>query len=258
MSDRDFHPTPYDDVNAILRTLLSSLQVTLGEHLVGLYLYGSLVSGDFDPKRSDIDFVAVTKGDLPDGLITALETMHQRIWTGGLKWAAKLEGSYIPKNALWRYSPTDGPRPTINEGKFYLARHGYDWIIQRHIVREHGVVLAGPPPVTLIAPVTPDDLRRAVRGLLADWWAYLVKEHSERFSSWEYQAYAVLTMCRTLYTLQHGAMASKPVSARWALTDLDPRWKTLVEQALDLPPDAQNDRFDDVLEFVRYILEATC
>jgi hypothetical protein len=35
--------------------------------------------------------------------------------------------------------------------------NGY-WVIHRHMLREHGVVLAGPPPHTLIDPVQPDEL----------------------------------------------------------------------------------------------------
>ena len=44
---------------------------------------------------------------------------------------------------------------------------GY-WPIHRHILREQGVVLAGPPPRTLIDPVQPDELREAVRGILSE------------------------------------------------------------------------------------------
>jgi hypothetical protein len=39
-------------VTEILNTLLASLQDSLGENLVGLYLRGSLALGDFIPDRS--------------------------------------------------------------------------------------------------------------------------------------------------------------------------------------------------------------
>jgi predicted nucleotidyltransferase len=52
------NPTPYADVNQLLEQLLSSLQTILGKKLVGLYLYGSLVTGDFDHECSDIDLLA--------------------------------------------------------------------------------------------------------------------------------------------------------------------------------------------------------
>jgi predicted nucleotidyltransferase len=36
------------------------MQAVLRDRFIGLYLGGSLALGDFDPQRSDIDFVAVT------------------------------------------------------------------------------------------------------------------------------------------------------------------------------------------------------
>ena len=55
-------PTPYAEANAAVEALLDGVKETLGEQMVGLYLYGSLASGDFDPQTSDIDFLVVTRG----------------------------------------------------------------------------------------------------------------------------------------------------------------------------------------------------
>lgn len=53
-----------------------------------------------------------------------------------------------------------------------------NWIIQRYTLRENGVVLAGPPPHTLIDPVQPNDIRQAVRGILRDWWQPMLSERN--------------------------------------------------------------------------------
>ena len=254
MSVQVTHPTPYPEVNAVLHVLLSDVQTIIGNHFIGMYLYGSLATGDFDSQRSDIDFLVVTAGDLLDELISALEAMHARIAASGLKWAAKLEGSYIPRHALRRYDPTASPCPTINEGHFYVAPHGSDWIIQRHIIRENGLVLAGPAPQTLIDPIQPDDLRGAVRGILHEWWAPMLRDPAWLHGS-EYQAYAVLTMCRALHTLQYGIIASKPVAARWAQESLGERWGVLIERTLAWQPGMQLDSLSETLDFIRYTLE---
>ena len=83
--------------------MLSSATMVLGNQLVGMYLYGSLSSGDFDPESSDIDFLVVTTSTLSDKAIADLEAMHHRIWKSGLKWASRLEGSYIPKREMHRH-----------------------------------------------------------------------------------------------------------------------------------------------------------
>ncbi|HYO49801.1 MAG TPA: nucleotidyltransferase domain-containing protein, partial [Chloroflexia bacterium] len=131
------NPTPYSDVNAILHELLSSVQAILGDYFLGMYLYGSLALGDFDPYRSDIDFLVVTTDNLPDDLFSALQTMHARIAASDSRWATDLEGSYIPKHALRRYDPANARHPHIDRGEEGLDKeqHDSDWIIQRHTLR---------------------------------------------------------------------------------------------------------------------------
>jgi hypothetical protein len=109
---------------------------------VGLYFYGSLASGDFNPDNSDIDFIVVTDTYLPDEMVRDLEALHVGLWNSGLKWATKLEGAYVPLHSLRRYDPDSAPCPTINEGRFYLDKQGSDWIIQRYILREYGAAFA--------------------------------------------------------------------------------------------------------------------
>ncbi len=253
MSADATQPTPYPDINAVLNLLLTNVQAILGDRFVGLYLYGSLASGDFDPQRSDIDFVVVTATELPNELMPALAAMHAQLAASDLPWAKKLEGSYIPQGALRRYAPTDPPRPQVNEGRFYLAAHESDWIIQRQILREQGILVTGPDLATMIDPVQPNAVRQAVVEILAAWWAPML-DNATRLQSREYQAYAVLSMCRALYTLQHGSVASKSSSARWAQTTLHQHWAALIERAVAWPHDPQPDNVAETLAFIRYTL----
>lgn len=247
-------PTPYPKVNAVLDELLSSVQAVLRDQFVGMYLYGSLAGGDFNPETSDVDFLVVTAGEVSDEMVSALQALHLRLAASGSKWAARLEGSYITQLALRRYDPVDGPFPCINEGEFYLARHGSDWIIQRHVLREHGVTLAGPAPRTLIDPVEPDDLRRAVLELLRGWWAPMLRDPA-RLRRPGHQAHAVLTMCRALHALAHGTIVSKPAAAHWAQPTLGEPWATLIAHAVTQRHDTQPDDLSETLDFIRYTLE---
>ena len=250
-------PTPYPDVNEILAILMRQAQEILAEQFIGMYLYGSLSSGDFDPETSDIDFLVVT-ADLPSPeKVTALQTMHQQLWSSGRKWACKLEGSYVPKTLIRRHDPDGPPCPTLDEDAFFLDKRGSDWIIQRHIVRECGVVLAGPDPKTLIDPVSPDDIRSAVLGTLREWWFPILEDPSwlaKRGS--EYHAYAILTMCRVLHALEHGTIVSKPAAARWAQQTLDKPWGRLIDKAVAAARHAdQGDFLKETLDFIRLVRE---
>jgi hypothetical protein len=231
------HRIPHSEVSAVLDSLLAEAQIVLGGQMVALYLYGSLSSGDFNPHSSDIDFVFITEGYLPDATIAALEAMHQRLWganglsPAGSKWAAKLEGAYVPRDLIRAHDPDGRPVPIVNEGEFYRDQLGSDWIIQRHVVRESGVVLYGPPPDMLIEPVSPDVIREAVRGVLREWWAG-IGASVDNLRRTGYSPFAVLTMCRASYALEYGAIVSKPEAARWMLESGDERWETLIRQAL--------------------------
>jgi predicted nucleotidyltransferase len=217
-----------------------------------MYLYGSLASGDFDPKSSDIDFVVVTDDFLSGETISKLEDLHKRIWSNGLKWAAKLEGAYVPKDLIHRDDPNGHPCPTVNEGQFYVANLGSDWIIQRHVIREYGVVLEGPDPKSLIASVSSDEIRRSVLGILDEWW-FPMLEHpnwlSDRGS--EYHAFAVLTMCRSLHALKHGTIVSKPTAAHWAEIKFR-EWSPLIKKSLIAQHEKANGFLDEALSFIRF------
>ena len=133
MKEPLLHPTPYPDINAVLHVFVSNVQAVLGDLFVGLYLYGSLACGDFDPLRSDVDFLVVTATEIPQTMLPALEAMHERIAAIGLKWARKLEGSYIPQAALRRYNPAHARHPSYWSGRFGIDLHRSDWILHlRH------------------------------------------------------------------------------------------------------------------------------
>lgn len=48
-----------------------------------------------------------------------------------------------------------------------------------------------------------------------------------------YRAYAVLTLCRILYSFEHGTIVSKRRAARWTLKHLPEEWHEIILQALD-------------------------
>lgn len=251
MTSPSDQPTPYADVNALLQDLLAGVREILTENFAGLYLYGSLASGDFNPASSDVDFVVATHHAIPAAQLPELEKLHEGLTAVHPHWAIHLEGAYLPLADFRRYDPAGGPYPHWHERRFYVAGQGSDWIIQRHVLREWGVRLAGPPPDTLIDPVTPDDLRRAVGGVLAEWWAPMLDDPTwlrQRL----YQAFAILTMCRALHTLETGTIVSKPAAAQWAMEVENGRFSPLITRALAWPAEPQPDTLPETLDLLRY------
>lgn len=51
------YPTKYAGVNNVLNFLMDQIKVILTDKLCGIYLFGSLASGDFEENISDIDLM---------------------------------------------------------------------------------------------------------------------------------------------------------------------------------------------------------
>jgi hypothetical protein len=93
------------------------------------------------------------------------------------------------------------------------------------MVREAGVTLCGPPPRALIPEISPSEFLEAVREQAEDGkeWVYKMRAPGA-------QSYAVLTLCRALYTYTNGRQASKKQAALWAQAYL-PQWASLIQQS---------------------------
>lgn len=235
-------PTVDDEVNAFLATFLAQVQAALGAHFVGMYLSGSLALGDFDPDTSDLDLVVVTDALLADAQIAALQAMHTQIAAGAARWATwwatHFEVVYVARAALrdpLLHAPDSTQYPQFEqEGGFFVNQLEDGWLAQCWIVRQHGVALMGPAPHLLIDPVDPNAIRRAVARVARRWQVDAV--HDPTWLVWlrvrENQAFVVLTLCRLLYTLEFGEVASKPAAARWAQGALGSLWAALIARAL--------------------------
>jgi hypothetical protein len=93
-----------------------------------------------------------------------------------------------------------------------------------------------------------------VLGILREWWTQQL-DNPVWLESREYQAFAVLTMCRALYTLQVGTVVSKPDAARWAQEALGEGWAGLIARALAWRHDDGLEDGLKTLDFLRYTLE---
>jgi hypothetical protein len=252
-------PIPFADVNDVLRTILSGARVILGQRLLAMYVEGSLALGDFDPADSDIDFVIVTDGKLAGDTFDALRVMHARFAASASRWATEIEGSYLPLTALRHFDPrhTWFPRIQRDPGEqLRIEEHASDWVIHRYVLREYGITLVGPAPHTLIDPVDPDELRRAMIAYMRhEWWASLLADPPRLHKSGAHR-YVILTMCRVLYTLEHGAVVSKPAAARWAARGPAVRWRALIERAQITPSTMQPDEINATHALIRFTIES--
>ena len=250
------------EASALLNDLLAGVSQALGDNLLGFYLRGSLALGDFDPETSDVDILVVTHHPVSDAEFEALTQLHARIPAGHEADAHHYEISYIDRASLKRFAPGERRHPTTGtDWPFGRAEHRDNWVLERWIVREHGVALLGPDPKTLIDPIPPDELRAAVRSELQarvrDWAG------GETAPDWllprSYQAFEIETVCRALYTLARGELPTKPQAVAWALETLPEPWRSLVERSQAWRADGTPDpsTVPEVMRFVRWAASQT-
>lgn len=256
------HPTPYADLNTVLGELVDSIVAILDDSFIGAYLQGSFALGDFD-LHSDVDFIIALAEQLTTDQVEHLQTMHGRIYDLAIPWAQHLEGSYIPEQILRRLRPDGEKLWYLDHGARSLVRSDHcDTLVVRWTVRQHGVVLAGPPPETLIDPISVAALRREILATINDWGQEILAD-PQRYNNRFYQGFIVLNYCRMLRDLVLGELSSKRAGAEWAEKHLDRRWAGLIDRAWAGRPDparsvrepADPADFAAMLAFLRYAIE---
>ena len=268
MDDTKIPDHPYPELRKVLSIFVEEIATELGENLVGIYLVGSIASGDFDAD-SDIDFLVVTHTELTEAIMKPLQEIQIKMHDLDCYPAKHLEGSYISLGDLNNWS-------TVGIKKLYyfdngsttyeLSTHDNQWHV-RWILRERGITLVGPTPDTIMKPIPLHELHNEIRTamlhvqrLFADEIDRPLSFFNSRFG----QSFTVLTYCRMLHTLHTGTVQSKKAGMTWAKQFVDSKWVKIIDQAwherggvrflVKIHQRAEQTLLYATLEFIRYAI----
>jgi hypothetical protein len=251
------YPSTFDPaVAAVLDAVRQAILSVTGPPLVGLYLFGSLVSGEFDTLVSDIDLISVLADAPNEQLAARLRRMHEDLARARPDWDDRMEVIYISKDGLANCRTDTTTIGVISPGEpFHLVQAGRDWVLNWYPARENGVALIGPPIHTLIPPIPTAVYIDELRWYLADLTNRIDDDSTPRS-----QAYAILSICRGLHTIRHGDRLSKRQAASWAQHAF-PQWADLIHRAVgwwdgQRDPDSQDGR-TTVQETRTFVTEMT-
>jgi hypothetical protein len=218
-----------EDPRATLSELTHVLSRHFGDDLLALYLFGSLASGGFRPRKSDLDLLAVLAADVRD--VAGLEALHAAFVAERPAWTERIEVGYVSRAVLETLGGApSGSIAVISPGEPMNVKDvGADWLLNWHGVCSGGEALVGPPPLELGPVVTPEAVRRAVEAqaawcraaVRASWVAYVPVQ----------QGYLVVTLCRALYALETGGRTTKEGAVAW-VAERYPEWASFVKEAL--------------------------
>jgi hypothetical protein len=224
-------PTLFPELNQLLLELVARVKSILGDNFVGAYLTGSFALGAAD-HHSDCDFLVVVADRLTTAQEAALRELHDEFPTRPGYWAHNLEGSYAPRADLETLGALDQQWLYVDRGWREMQWSAHcNTVDARWTLRRRGITLDGPDPLQLVAEVPADVLRREMRPLIENFLPDLFSWIN--FDTAWAQRYAVATLCRMLYSLETGEVASKPAALEWAKEVLAPAWHDLIRQALD-------------------------
>ena len=153
--------------------------------------------------------------------------MHEDLAQASPEWDDRIEVIYVSTQGLANCRTDTTTIAVISPGEpFHVVGAGRDWILNWYPAREDGVRLIGPPIDSLIPPIPNDEYIDEVRRSLAG-FANRIADDAPPGS----QAYAILTMCRGLYTIRFGERLLKREAASWAQQEF-PQWADLIRRAL--------------------------
>src|SRR4051794_12938326 len=149
------------DVAGLLGRLRDRLAAR--EDVLGVYVYGSLATGDYSPAASDIDVVVLVRHEPGKAMARELERLHVALaGTGGP--AGQLHCLYVAADAA-----TDSERLCT----YWFGDRMTQWqmkVITQAELATAGIALHGPWPPPGIRPVPVAELKAAVHKEVTGYW----------------------------------------------------------------------------------------
>jgi hypothetical protein len=219
--------TPDPNAYPIVGVVRDAIVDATGPSLVGLYVYGSLATRDFEPDVSDIDLIAVLHDQPDEALVRKLGTMHEGLARAEPEWNDRIEVDYVSARGLARCRTHATTIVRISPGEpLHMIEAARDFLLDWYPARQEGIALEGPRFDSLVPPIPEAEYLEEVRKYLAGF-----RHRFDDDASLGSQAYAILTMCRGFAALRFGDRLSKREAAARVQREF-PRWSDLIDRAL--------------------------
>jgi predicted nucleotidyltransferase len=204
------------DVADYLAELVDRVRRAAGMGLVGVYAGGSYALGAYAPGRSDLDVAVVVREAAPralkDELVDTLRHEALPCPARGLELVVYREAVVREPtlDALFELNLNTGAAMPFRADLVADVADAHWFAIDRSILAQAGLALAGPPAADVFAPIPPVTLAPVLLEALR-WHAGGEARGDD----------AVLNACRTLRFVEDGVWSSKPDAGAWALGRVD-------------------------------------
>jgi predicted nucleotidyltransferase len=214
-------------VRKILTETLSNVHSILRDNLIGIYLYGSLAMGCFNPESSDIDIILVAKKRLSKNqrkkIIEYLKGVCSK--------TRRIELSIVSEDVV------QNPQYPIMVdlhfeywGDIFENERDNEILSNLYTTKERGFCVWGMPISDVFSEIPAEYHLRSVMEDLLHTRKYL--HDSPKSVGYDPAVYWVLGSCRILAFIRERKVLSKLEGGQWGLANLPKEYHGLVKEAL--------------------------
>jgi predicted nucleotidyltransferase len=185
-----------------LEKTADDISKVLKDNFLGFYIIGSFVMGDWDPQKSDIDFIVVTRKPLNRKEAVEIGKLHLALAKTDL--GKKLDGAYTYLLQLQqkRFEERTGSVENHEFKADYPCHLSADNVL---CLLQYGKCIQGMPIRELCLSVSDEELSQAAYGMLLEDAGEI--DRKEDFHT----LYDILVdILRCIYTLETGKLPTKP------------------------------------------------
>lgn len=244
-------------IENIVTDISHKIKQMLGDNMIGIYLFGSLVLGDFNENFSDIDLMIVLKRDINKGEFEKIKDLQKYISEKYPKFNAdRLEMIFVSMDTINNYLSKKTYLTAIAPGNpLETIVCKPEFLIYFYIVRNYGETVLGTPKEEVFSEISITDFvnmsnRVALQNI--PYWKESCKQTLHE------QFYSVITLCRALYIKEIGIYPSKSQAKNWAKNKY-PNFKDIVEYAWNQRgkweiTDKPNDehKYQEIIKFFEF------
>lgn len=215
----------------VLDHLTYLLKEKLSDTLIGIYLHGSMAMECFNPAKSDIDVLVITREKQPIGIYKEIARNLIRIedemnLKKGFELSVVLEtyaANFVyPTPFEFHYSSFHREKYRMDEGYFCGGWEDPDLAAHFVITYHRGIVLFGQQIKDVIKPIDKSYYIQSIKSDIEDALEGIIHN----------PVYYVLNLSRVLYYVRDSIISSKKEAGEWALDFVPSEYKNVIAQCL--------------------------
>jgi hypothetical protein len=255
-------------VDQILNKYFFLIDKEMPNLINSFYIYGSAVSSDFHPQKSDIDFIAILNKTLKKEGIDKLQNIHLKIEKKDKR--PNLNGIYVEKEDLGKNCKETKGFPYYFEGK--MIENGYFECnyITWYMLKNRSICARGDEKIALSYHLDMNDLLNEMHENLNSYWVEWITKRKKLFSlssivmlfSKNEIEWGVLGVSRQFYTFNNFDITSKKEAGEYTIMNVPEKYKKIIQEAINIRCERKNSlyksnikRKKDALDLMSYLVE---